>query len=530
MKKIFLVFVLLSFWAAGGYACSGDDPVQGGKEEVDPTPDPDPDPDPDPSGPKEYYVAVDGKGSGSLADPFGSINAALAVTRPGDVVYVRGGVYSEAVRFTRSGTADAPIVLKAYGDETPVISGEGMTWASGPHQLVLISGVDHVTVEGFEVTGLETDDGRLEANGITVSAGATNITLRNNHVHHIRNTAPRGENIWPGAHGILIIGNTDKAVRNVTVDGNRIHDCVTGFSETLTINGFVDGFTISNNTIYHCSNIAIDAAGGYAANPDPTRNYARNGVICGNVLYGIENSRGELLDGGFGAIAIYADGSRNITIERNRIFGCDRGIGVVSETDDYPTTDCYVRNNVVYDCWRTGIYMGGYLNYTTGGSENCYVVNNTLYANNRMEGAFGEIEGEIRLTENCRKITVANNLVCTTRAEDLFVHKYTATGSDNVFENNYYCGPGAWMWEQQDSSPITDFAAWQAASGGDAEGGYDAVPFFDFEPAPDADFSIGDAPALKNRGKALPAYFVGTVDFAGNPRTEEGKVSIGAFQ
>ena len=147
MKKIFLVFVLLSFWAAGGYACSGDDPVQGGKEEVDPTPDPDPDPDPDPSGPKEYYVAVDGKGSGSLADPFGSINAALAVTRPGDVVYVRGGVYSEAVRFTRSGTADAPIVLKAYGDETPVISGEGMTWASGPHQLVLISGVDHVTVE-----------------------------------------------------------------------------------------------------------------------------------------------------------------------------------------------------------------------------------------------------------------------------------------------------------------------------------------------------------------------------------------------
>ena len=277
MKKIFLVFILLSFWAAGGYACSGDDPVQGGKEEVDPTPDPDPDPDPDPSGPKEYYVAVDGKGSGSLADPFGSINAALAVTRPGDVVYVRGGVYSEAVRFTHSGTADAPIVLKAYGDETPVISGEGMTWASGPHQLVLISGVDHVTVEGFEVTGLETDDGRLEANGITVSAGATNITLRNNHVHHIRNTAPQGENIWPGAHGILIIGNTDKAVRNVTVDGNRIHDCETGFSETLTINGFVDGFTISNNTIYHCSNIAIDAAGGYAANPDPTRNYARTG-------------------------------------------------------------------------------------------------------------------------------------------------------------------------------------------------------------------------------------------------------------
>lgn len=532
MKKFIILFATLSMLIPGAQACGDNGGTDTGTVEPGPDPKPDPDPDPDPDPEPEvfmkYYVAENGGGSvdGTIEHPFQSINEALAVAEPGDTVFVRGGTYREQVFFPKSGNDEHRIVLKAYEGETPVITGEGLTWNERSTQLVLISGVSHITLEGFEIANLYTDTAEKEVNGITVNAGATNISLLGNHVHHIQNTAPRDN--YPGAHAIHIIGNTDKALRNIVVDGNEVHDCVTGTSESVTINGYVDDFTISNNTIYNCSNIAIDAAGGYAANSNPQLNYARNGVISGNVLYNIENSRGQL-DGGFGAIAIYADGSRNITIERNRVFHCDRGIGIVSETDNFPTTGCIVRNNIVYDCWRTGIYMGGYLGYTGGGTEDCYVVNNTLYDNNRMEGAFGEIEGELRLTENCRNNRIANNLVVTTRPEDLFVHKYTATGSGNEFHNNLYSGPGSWMWENQDANAITDFEQWKATVGGDAEAIYKAEPMFDFAPEADAAFPIEGTEA-KNNGKVLGIYFNGSTDFLGNPRIVDGAISIGAIQ
>lgn len=519
---------MLALVTPGATACGEDGTETPTTVEPTPSPDPEPDPEPEPETFMKYHVAADGArdGDGSFDNPFPTINDALAVAEPGDTVFVRGGTYKEAVTFPKSGSEEHRIVLCAYKNEKPLISGEGMSWNGRSRNLVSISNVSHITMSGFEIASLCSDTSDKEPNGIVVEAGATDITLRGNHVHHIQNTAPRDN--YPGAHAILIIGNTEKAVRRIVVEKNEVHDCVTGTSESVTINGYVDDFTICGNTIYNCSNIAIDAAGGYAANSNPQLNYARNGVICDNLLYGIQNSLGQL-DGGYGAIAIYADGSRNITIERNRVFDCDRGIGIVSETDNFPTTGCIVRNNLVCYCLRTGIYMGGYLGYTGGGTQDCYILNNTLHENNRIDGAFGEIEGELRLTENCRNNQIKNNLVCTSRKEDLFVHKYTTTGSDNVFDNNHYSGPGCWMWENQDENPITDFDAWKQASGGDGLAIHETRPIFDFSPGIQADYSVNGTSA-QNAGAVMGAYFVGETDLNGNPRIVNGKISIGAIQ
>ena len=522
--------MILALVAPGATACGEDGTDAPTSVDPSPTPDPDPEPDPNPV-PEEfmkYYVSADGtpNGDGSIDNPFATINGALAVAEAGDTVFVRGGTYRETVFFPKSGSDGHRIVLCAYGDEKPLISGEGMTWNGRSRNLVSISNVSHITMSGFEVASLCTDTSDKEPNGIVVDAGATDITLSNNHVHHIQNTAPRDN--YPGAHAILIIGNTEKAVRRIVVERNEVHDCVTGTSESVTINGYVDDFTICGNTIYDCSNIAIDAAGGYAANSNPQLNYARNGVICDNLLYGIQNSLGQL-EGGYGAIAIYADGSRNITIERNRVFDCDRGIGIVSETDNFPTTGCIVRNNLVCNCLRTGIYMGGYLGYTGGGTEECYILNNTLCANNRIEGAFGEIEGELRLTENCRNTQIKNNLVCTSRKEDLFVHKYTTTGYGNELDNNHYSGPGCWMWEHQNENPITDFDLWKQTSGSDGQAVYEADPIFDFVPGIESDYSV-DGTSAQDAGAVMGTYFVGETDLNGNPRIVNGKISIGAIQ
>ncbi|UKI18086.1 MAG: DUF1565 domain-containing protein [Bacteroidales bacterium] len=124
-----------------------------------------------------YYVATDGDDAskGTLRRPFRTIARALAEAHAGDTVFVRGGTYREQVVFPASGRADARIVLKAYGNERPVISGEGIA-VEGRTDMLLIRGRSHITVEGLEITALGTAEAGREANGIVVEAGSTDIT------------------------------------------------------------------------------------------------------------------------------------------------------------------------------------------------------------------------------------------------------------------------------------------------------------------------------------------------------------------
>ncbi len=73
----------------------------------------------------QYYVAPDGSpgAAGTESQPFGSIQQAIDAALPGDIVYLRGGTYrpTEATRFRSSGAAGAPIVLRAYPGEVPII-------------------------------------------------------------------------------------------------------------------------------------------------------------------------------------------------------------------------------------------------------------------------------------------------------------------------------------------------------------------------------------------------------------------------
>ena len=170
----------------------------------------------------------------------------------------------------------------------------------------------------------------------------------------------------------------------------------TGTSETLTIAGNVDGFTIQDCEVHDVENIGIIVAGGDNLNAggNISVNYARNGVVRRNKVYrcshqvskdfweGVYNN-----PAAYGAIGIYVCGGASTIIEQNIVWECDRAIGLVSESNVLATKDCIVRNNFVYNNYRTGIYLGDYIGYTVGGTSGCYVVNNTLYHNNLVGGA-----------------------------------------------------------------------------------------------------------------------------------------------
>lgn len=65
----------------------------------------------------------DDRNDGSAAKPWKTAQHGVRRLRPGDTLYLRGGTYHEKIYLTRSGTADAPIVLASYPGELAVIDG-----------------------------------------------------------------------------------------------------------------------------------------------------------------------------------------------------------------------------------------------------------------------------------------------------------------------------------------------------------------------------------------------------------------------
>jgi len=480
------------------------------------------------SDPNTYYVAKDGNDDnrGTIESPLLSINEALKNAMPGYTILVRGGTYNEKINFPKSGTSGLYITLKAYPGEKPIIDGTGLS-VTGKEALITIRNVKYINIEGFDICNYKSTKPGVIVNGITVNQGSGDITIRKNKIYNIEhNVSPEdGRN----GHGIEVLGNTNIAIANILIEENEIYDCNTGYSENLTVNGYVDGFVIRKNKVYNGENIGIVVAGGYAANSAPALNYARNGVISGNEVYNIDGTSGPIpaYQQHNGAIGIYVDGARNIIVEKNKVYDCGRGIGIVSETDNFPTDNCIVRNNFVYNNSLAGIYLGGYVNYTTGGTNNCAVVNNTLYANNRNLGYSNEVEGEIRLTENCTNNIIKNNIVVARQNRGVFINKQTTSGSNNSVDYNLYYSPifNKWVWN---GVIYTNFNDWQSACNGDASSIKGSDPLFISTETPDIHI-LSMSPA-RNKGIVISSSANGETDIDGNARVLNNKIDIGADQ
>ncbi|HXD11693.1 MAG TPA: right-handed parallel beta-helix repeat-containing protein, partial [Anaerolineales bacterium] len=384
--------------------------------------------------PGSYFVALSGSDSnpGTLAAPWRHIQYALDRVGAGSTVNVMNGVYNEKVTFPRSGVSGSYIVLQNYTGQAPVIDGTGVS-ISGETGLVTIENKQYVKLIGFEIRNLKAGGvSSAFPQGISIRGNGAFIEIRNNRVHDIENSCRRC-----GAHGIAVYGRDPNAsIHDLLIDGNEVFNGQFGWSESMVLNGNVEFFTVSNNIVHDNDNIGIDFIGFEGENPDPALDRARDGTVVGNLVYNINSYGNPAYGNERSAGGIYVDGGTRILIERNIVHHSNLGVELASEHSGKNTSFVTLRNNFFYNNTQTGIAMGGY-DTKRGSTENCVIVNNTLY-NNFTQGDWG---AELYIQFDTRNNIIKNNIIYA-NASKRYMESWSAVMINNVMDYNLFFESG----------------------------------------------------------------------------------------
>ena len=262
-----------------------------------------------------YYVSTTGSDSnlGTKSEPWLTIQHAANTVKAGATVYVFGGVYKESVNFPQSGTASEPITFQSYPGETAVIDGTGVSCcgSSGTQGLINIVGsLSYITVSGFEIRNYTTSNENDVPVGVWITGSGTGIRILNNRVHNITTTSEANGN----ALGMAIYGTSKTPITQLVISGNEVYDLRTGESESLTVNGNVTHFKITNNLVHDNDNIGIDMIGYEGVGP-VGYDEVMYGEVSGNTVYNISGitNPGEGYE--YDADGLYCDGCAYVTIE-----------------------------------------------------------------------------------------------------------------------------------------------------------------------------------------------------------------------
>ncbi len=421
-----------------------------------------------------YYVSTAGndKNNGTFDAPWKTIQKACNTVAAGDTVCIEAGTYKGKITVPTSGTSGAYITIQNYKNDTVIIDG-----SSGSGDGVInITNKSYVRIKGLEVCNNTSGDPPI---GIYVSGYGSGIEILDNKVHNI--ASPRD------AHGIAVYATSGtKSINGLVIDGNEVYDCQLGSSESVVVNGNVDGFRITNNRVHDNNNIGIDCIG-FEGTAD-SNDQARNGIVSGNTVYNITSKGNPAYGNDTCADGLYVDGGTHIIIDRNRVYNCDIGIEVASEhlnkVSDYIT----VRNNVVSGCGLYGLYFGG-AGSRNGYAQNCTFVNNTL-CNNAITVGIQKAQNNV----------LTNNIFYGGTLRE-------GTVGTNAFNHNIWYGnsnPGGLSATDQYINP--NFVS-------------------------RSDYHLqAVSPAIDAGDSALTTDIVGTVDYEGNTRIMGLAVDCGAYE
>lgn len=326
---------------------------------------------------KSLFVAKTGNdstGTGTSSAPYATISKALENVTAGQTIYVHAGTYNEFITFEKSGEINNPITIRNYPNEIAIIDGSNITNAE---TLIDFNGNSYINVIGLELCNLTQTTTSIY--GILARGGEQNIIIANCNIHDINSTSATEGN----ANGIKIFGlNETTPCKNILIQNNSIHNCVCGWSESLTVSANSEYIDIIGNEIYNNSGIGIDIAGNFDDIANVSLDFARYIYVAENEVYNCTSQNAE-------AAGIYCDGASNVIFARNTSYNNQMGVEVGAEqvTDEgYLPHNILIINNLIYNNTYNQMRLGGY-SEEVGRTYDIRVYNNTMINPSEAEGS-----------------------------------------------------------------------------------------------------------------------------------------------
>ncbi len=355
--------------------------------------------------------------------PYTKIADGIAAASAGDTVLVKAGTYNESVSVSKSGSASGGYIT-ILGEEGAIVNN------SKSGNAFTIENKSYIKIDNIEITNC--------TQGVEVIC-SSNIYIQNCFMHAVGKDS---NELVIYAHGTA---SSSTASSNIYILNNELSYNRTGNSEVCTMNGNVNGFTIQGNYIHHNDNIGIDCIGYEEENGPSGSNYARNGLVCDNVVDYISCEGGPGFarnptypTNDFSADAIYVDGGAYIVIERNKVTNSDIGIELASEHENQSTNHITIRDNFVSKSHQGNIQMGG-SGETNGQAQYIYVYNNSTY-----QGG----EAELKVQNASSYVYIKNNIFVAKSGLSYLLQDGSNNSNFTVNNNIYYgastSSPGSW--------------------------------------------------------------------------------------
>jgi hypothetical protein len=470
-----------------------------------------------------YYVdgaaGNDSNDGLTLATAWKTIQKSFNTAVAGSMVLIKGGTYYEQLTVKVSGTAGNPVTFTNYNGEQVIIDGSKNSGTT----IVTITDKSNLVFSNLTVQHITKNN----AIGVLVSAsksgGVSNVTFHNVAFKNINwtSSASTTPNSNQNAQPFIAFGYGTaqaNAITNLVIDSCEFTGNITGFSESLSLDGNIDGFTLTNNKVHDNSNIGIAAIGHYGTSSNSTLDQSRNGLISRNTCF--NNKAGYATSGG-----IYVDGGANIKIDRNITYQNGYGIEIGNE-ENGTASNITVTNNVIYLNEVSGIAIGGYDTGTTGQVTNCTIRNNSFFKNNTNNDGSGEFY--MTKASNC---TIGNNVFYTNSQNTLFTLENISPQTGNVIDYN------DWYTQTGNASDINinwrttsygSFSDYKTKTAQDAHSTFKDPLFNGIGTIPDLHVKTG-SPCLRT-GNVSWITDAAEKDLDGNPRVVNGAVDMGAYQ
>ena len=216
-----------------------------------------------------FYVAPTGHNNnpGTISQPWKTIEYAANTSqvKPGDTVFIRGGLYDEYIQQGISGLPGKPITYQNYPGETPIITGSG-SWRWH------ILEQSYIRIEGLTFRDFQKGAIQIRARNASITeVEILNCTFEN-----------QSQMNNDGAKTIHVTTtDTVHQVTHVTIRGNLLQNVDTGDHPAIQVAGDSHFIRVLDNTIKTTTSIAI----GIAGRPDidqPTNILVKGNEITGH--------------------------------------------------------------------------------------------------------------------------------------------------------------------------------------------------------------------------------------------------------